>query len=108
MFERFSEGARQVLVDAQDEARELRHTFVSVLSDDGMPIEQISQLAGHSETATTETVYRHQIRPVIQTGAVVMDQLFGLPATSSARTDSPSVSPSVADEALPDEPGEGP
>jgi integrase len=56
--------------------RELRHTFVSVLSDDGMPIEQISQLTGHSETATTETVYRHQIRPVVLHGAEVMDRIF--------------------------------
>lgn len=56
--------------------RELRHTFVSVLSDDGMLIEQISQLAGHSETATTETVYRHQIRPVVLHGAEAMDRIF--------------------------------
>jgi len=54
----------------------LRHTFVSVLSDDGMPIEQISQLAGHSETAITETVYLHQIRPVILHGAEAMDRIF--------------------------------
>ncbi len=56
--------------------RELRHTFVSVLSDDGMLIEQISQLAGHSETATTETIYRHQIRPVVLHGAQAMDRIF--------------------------------
>ena len=56
--------------------RELRHTFVSVLSDDGMPSEQISQLAGHSETATTETIYRHQIRPVVLHGAEAMDRIF--------------------------------
>jgi integrase len=59
--------------------RELRHTFVSVLSDDGMPIEQISQLAGHTETATTETVYRHQIRPVVLRGAEAMDRIFPPP-----------------------------
>jgi hypothetical protein len=31
-----------------------------------------------SDTAgpATELVYRHQLRPVIQTGAMVMDQLF--------------------------------
>jgi integrase len=56
--------------------RELRHSFVSTSSDDGMPIEQISQLAGHSETATTETVYRHQIRPVVLHGAEAMDRIF--------------------------------
>jgi hypothetical protein len=30
-----------------------------------------------SGTTVTELVYRHQIRPVIQTGATVMDRLFG-------------------------------
>lgn len=56
--------------------RELRHSFVSVLSDAGVPLEDISQLVGHSGTTVTELVYRHQLRPVIQTGATVMDQLF--------------------------------
>ena len=57
--------------------RELRHSFVSLLSDTGVPVEQIAQLVGHRGTNVTELVYRHQIRPVIQTGATVMDQLFG-------------------------------
>jgi integrase len=60
--------------------RELRHSFVSVLSDAGIPVEQIAQLVGHSGTTVTELVYRHQLRPVIQTGATVMDHLFA-PAT---------------------------
>ena len=55
--------------------RELRHSFVSLLSDAGVPLEQISQLVGHSGTTVTELVYRRQLRPVIQTGAIVMDQL---------------------------------
>jgi integrase len=56
--------------------RELRHSFVSLLSDAGVPVEMISQLVGHRGTSVTEIVYRHQIRPVIQTGATVMDELF--------------------------------
>jgi integrase len=56
--------------------RELRHSFVSVLSDAGIPVEQIAQLVGHSGTTVTELVYRHQLRPVIQTGATVMGRLF--------------------------------
>ncbi|MFB7761485.1 tyrosine-type recombinase/integrase [Streptomyces xiamenensis] len=56
--------------------RELRHSFVSLLSDKGVPLEKISQLVGHSGTSVTEEVYRHQIRPVIQDGATVMDDLF--------------------------------
>lgn len=56
--------------------RELRHSFVSLLSDAGMPIEQISRLVGHSGTATTETIYRKQIRPALLHGADAMDLLF--------------------------------
>ncbi len=56
--------------------RELRHSFVSLLSDDGVPIEEISRLVGHKTTLVTETVYRKQLRPLMQTGATTMDRLF--------------------------------
>ena len=58
--------------------RELRHSFVSLLSNSGMSLDDISRLVGHSGTTVTELVYRHQIRPVLQTGAVAMDALFGV------------------------------
>src|SRR5215467_14400852 len=57
--------------------REMRHTFVSLLSARGVPVEAIALLAGHNQTATTELVYRHQIVPALTRGAVVMDQIFG-------------------------------
>lgn len=56
--------------------RELRHSFVSLLSDAGMPLENISRLVGHSGTAVTEIVYRHQLRPVLEDGATTMDRIF--------------------------------
>jgi integrase len=56
--------------------RELRHSFVSLLSDGGVPLEHISRLVGHSGTAVTEAVYRHQIRPVMEEGATAMDRIF--------------------------------
>ena len=56
--------------------RELRHSFVSLLSDGGVPIEQISRLVGHSGTSVTELVYRKQIRPVVEDGATAMDRIF--------------------------------
>jgi integrase len=63
--------------------RELRHSFVSLLSDDGMPIEHIARLVGHTSTAVTETVYRQQIRPVIIEGAEAMDRIFTTSSDSS-------------------------
>lgn len=66
-------------VDAREwTPRELRHSFVSVLSDSGIPVEEISRLVGHKSTVVTELVYRKQIRPVLQSGADVMDRIFGL------------------------------
>jgi integrase len=56
--------------------RELRHTFVSLLSAHGVPVEAIALLAGHNQTATTELVYRHQIVPALTRGAELMDQIF--------------------------------
>ena len=55
--------------------RELRHTFVSIMSADGVPVE-IARVAGHKQTSTTELVYRRELRPVITTGAEVMDKVF--------------------------------
>ncbi|GAA1028497.1 site-specific integrase [Virgisporangium ochraceum] len=68
---------RAGLEPAQWTPRELRHSFVSLLSDNGLPIEAIADLCGHSSTNITETVYRHQLRPVIQDGAIAMDRIFG-------------------------------
>ncbi|MBM7437672.1 hypothetical protein JOC24_001055 [Streptomyces sp. HB132] len=51
----------------------LRRSFVSLPSDRGVPSEAFSRLVGRIGTAVTEEVYREQIRPANQTGAVVMD-----------------------------------
>ena len=56
--------------------REMRHSFVSLLSDDGIPLENIARLVGHVDTTTTETGYRKQIRPVVLDGATAMDRIF--------------------------------
>ncbi|MGI5485556.1 tyrosine-type recombinase/integrase [Microtetraspora malaysiensis] len=56
--------------------REMRHSFVSLMSDSGVPIENISRLVGHSNTRVTETVYRKQLRPLLLEGAEAMDRIF--------------------------------
>ena len=63
--------------------RELRHTFVSLLSDSGVPIGQIAAAAGHSSTRTTEVVYRHQLRRVTRTAAIALGPLFESSGTTS-------------------------
>jgi integrase len=56
--------------------REMRHTFVSLLSSNATALEDIADLVGHRGTATTETVYRKVIVPELRRGAEVMDRLF--------------------------------
>ena len=56
--------------------RELRHNFVSLMSDAGVPLEEITRLVGHRAARVTETVYRKQLRPVITEEAETMDRIF--------------------------------
>ncbi|RST04583.1 site-specific integrase [Streptomyces sp. WAC07149] len=63
--------------------RELRTSFVSLLSDHGLRIEDIARLVGHSGTQVTEKVYRKQLRPVITKGAEAMDEIFGASGDAS-------------------------
>lgn len=56
--------------------REMRHTFVSIMSDHGVALETIADLVGHKTTVVTRKVYRKQLRPVITTGATTMNTIF--------------------------------
>ena len=73
---------RQVAVQAGLQAdewtpRELRHSFVSLLSSAGIPIEDIAHLVGHANTRTHDRkVYRKELRPVLRRPAKAMDDLF--------------------------------
>jgi integrase len=58
-------------------AHEGRHTAVSIMSSNGVPLQEISDTVGHKSTHVTETVYRHVIVPAIRGGATVMDSVFG-------------------------------
>jgi len=64
--------------------RELRHSFVSILSAHGVRIEDISDLVGHSGTSVTESVYRHEIRPALTTGATAMNKILSKKRARSA------------------------
>jgi integrase len=57
--------------------REQRHTFVSVLSDSGVSIEDIADAVGHTNSTVTKAVYRHVIADEITVAATAMDAIFG-------------------------------
>ena len=58
--------------------RELRHSFVSIMSDNdnGVTIEEIADLVSHRTTIVTQKVYQHQLKPVISAGATAMNSIF--------------------------------
>jgi integrase len=57
--------------------REQRHTFVSVLSDSGVSIEDIADAVGHINSTVTKAVYRHVIADEITVAATAMEAIFG-------------------------------
>jgi len=63
---------------------EVRTSFVSMMSYQGVPVEEIARLTGHASSRTTEVIYRRELRPVITTGAEIMDQI--LSAETRARS----------------------
>lgn len=42
---------------------------MSIMSDNGVPLEAIADLVGYKNSTITAWVYRHQFRPVINQGA---------------------------------------
>jgi integrase len=60
-------------MDASGTAAQLR---LATGSDDGVPLENIARLVGHQTTTVTETVYRKQLRLVIEDAATSMNRIF--------------------------------
>jgi integrase len=56
---------------------ELRHSAASLMSAQGVPLEVIADVLGHTNTRMLEQHYRHRTRPVIDAHVAVMNELFG-------------------------------
>ena len=56
---------------------ELRHTAATVLSDRGVPLEQIADLLGHTSTRMLDEVYRHRIRASADAAVGILEDLAG-------------------------------
>jgi integrase len=55
---------------------ETRHTWVSLLSDAGVDLEDIADAAGHITSAVTRNVYRHQLADRLTKAPAAMDAIF--------------------------------
>ncbi len=82
----FKDVCRQAGIGDNWTPRELRTSFVSLMSRSGVSTEEIARLVGHSSTRVTETIYRRELRPVISTGAEVMDLVFGAQLSADSQT----------------------
>lgn len=58
---------------------ELRHSAASLLSASGVPLEQIADVLGHTDTRMLLKHYRHSISRTIGAAAAPMERLFGEP-----------------------------
>lgn len=56
---------------------ELRHSAASLLSDAGVPLEQIADVLGHASTRMLDQTYRHRVRPSIAAAVAAMDDVLG-------------------------------
>jgi integrase len=74
-------------------AHEGRHTAVSIMSSNGVPLQEISDTVGHKSTHVTETVYRHVIVPAIRGGAAVMDSVFDITESIANDASQPTTRP---------------
>lgn len=55
---------------------DLRHTTASLLADRGLYLEQVADVLGHKGTRMARSVYVHAMRPTVDHGASVMDELL--------------------------------
>lgn len=56
---------------------ELRHSAASLMSDAGMPIEQVADQLGHKDLRMLQKHYRHRIRPTVAGGTVLASTIEG-------------------------------
>jgi integrase len=57
--------------------RELRHSAVSILSAEGVPLEEVADLVGHSGIRMTAEVYRHAVKPTVDAAVAPMERVLG-------------------------------
>jgi integrase len=72
---------------------EMRHTAASLLSDDGVPLEQVADLLGHDGTRMVAQVYRHAVAPTVDVAAARMERLLGSHGGDNGESKAPHLAP---------------
>ena len=69
----------------------LRHAAASLMSEAGVPLEQISDTLGHRSVTVTAEIYRHPIAPVRSGHLAAMNQLLDRAHAHNNRPEQPAV-----------------
>jgi integrase len=77
VYVRFRRACEQAGIGPDWHPHLMRHTFVSVLSDAGVTMEDIADSVGHVNSTITRSVYRHQLADTVARAAAAMDRIFG-------------------------------
>lgn len=62
-------------------SNELRHSFASLMSLCGAPMEEVADAMGHVDTRMTSQVYRHNLKTVVEVAVGRLDNILGNPAS---------------------------
>ena len=57
---------------------ELRHSFASLMSLCGAPMEEVADAMGHVDTRMTSKVYRHNLKPIVDVAETRLNELFNV------------------------------
>jgi integrase len=57
---------------------ELRHSFASLMSFCGAPMEEVADAMGHVDTRMTSQVYRHNLKPIVDVAATHMNDFLAV------------------------------
>jgi integrase len=55
---------------------DLRHTCVSLLAAEGVPLKTIAEIVGHSDIRLTQNIYQHVFSQEKKDAAKKMDRIF--------------------------------
>jgi integrase len=54
----------------------VRHSAISILADQGTPVDDIANLVGHRDRRMIKRIYRHRLDTPVAVAAEGMDEIF--------------------------------
>jgi integrase len=61
----------------REDAYVMRHTFASIMDNQGVDHQKIADMMGHRNKTVFERIYRHRLRPVVVETGDIGDEIWG-------------------------------